>query len=317
MNELRRHYFLDRWVINAVGRAKRPEQFEIEEVKVHKSKCPFCPGRIDMPIYKTVGDPWRIAVIPNKFPIVSPDISLTIQEGPLESMNAFGFHDIVIDHSDHHSDLEKFSEGHVKDLLKVYAERTKTHMADDRVKYVSVFRNSGASAGESIAHPHSQIVALPIVPRLVERERGKIDEYTQVHGECPFKMIYNKEKKDGRRFLIETDHFFAIAPFASVFPGEVWIIPKRHVRTLFELRDKEIDSFSRILLHVVGRLVAMFPGLPYNIVVHQAPKGRDFHLHLEIYPRLSKFAGLELGNDLYVNILPPEDFAESFRKVVP
>lgn len=317
MNELRRHYFLDRWVIIAAGRSKRPEQFEIEEINVHRSTCPFCPSRVDMPIHHTVGDPWRIAVIPNKFPAVSPDISLAIQEGPLDSLNAFGFHEIIIDHSDHHTEMEKFSESHMKDLLRVYANRTKTHMADDRVKYVSVFRNKGASAGASIAHPHSQVMALPVVPRFVERERGKMDEFSSLHGECPFDMIYKEEKKFGERLLLENDYFFAVAPFASVFPAETWIVPKRHVRTLFELHDKEFDSFSRILIDTVGRLVSMFPGLPYNFAIHQAPKGRDFHMHLEIYPRLSKFAGFELSNDMFINVLSPEDFAGSFRKVVP
>jgi UDPglucose--hexose-1-phosphate uridylyltransferase len=115
--------------------------------------------------------------------------------------------------------------------------------------------------------------------------------------------------------LCENHNFFAIAPFASIFPGETWIVPRRHVRTIFELSDNELWDLARIMLLSVKVLRKIFPGVSYNLVLHQAPKGKDFHLHFEIYPRLSEFSGFELGNEMYVNHIFPEAYANEFRKV--
>ncbi|MBR9689789.1 MAG: galactose-1-phosphate uridylyltransferase [Candidatus Altiarchaeota archaeon] len=312
MNELRKHYFLDRWVVVSSERANRPEQ--IEETHIQQKSCPFDRKNLKSPIFHKVGDPWEIAVIPNKFPAVDPQVSLSNRTGFLQSKGGFGMHEVVIDHPEHIK-FQDFSDKHVTNLMGVYAQRTKAHMSDKRIEYVSVFRNEGAAAGASIAHPHSQILALPIVPRMIERERGKQDEYIHMFGENPFDKIYREEKRSPR-FLFENSNFFAIAPFASVFPGETWIIAKRHVRTLFELTRDELSDFALALKKSIATLTRVFPGVSYNWGIHQAPRGRDFRLHLEIYPRLTKFAGFELSNDIYINTVPPESYAKEFREAV-
>jgi UDPglucose--hexose-1-phosphate uridylyltransferase len=282
---------------------------------MRQSICPFCPDKLQSPILYKVGEPWRIAVIPNKYPAVDHDAAPRTREGFFQSTSGFGFHEVIIDHPEHVR-FDELTEEHLQDLLGVYAQRTKTHMADDRIKYVSIFRNDGAVSGASIAHIHSQVVALPVVPRTIYKERAKIDEYLHMFGECPFEMIYKEEKKEGRRFLMENQTFFAVAPFASVFPGETWIIAKRHVRSLPDLGKRELEDLASVLKTSIGAIVKLFPGVPYNMVVHQAPRGRDFHFHIEIYPRLTKFGGFELANDMYINILLPETFANDFRKVI-
>ena len=314
MNEIRRHYFLERWVVVASDRAKRPGAFDIKEVNMRQGKCPFCPENLNAPILHKVGDPWRIAVLTNKFPAVDHDTPMKTRDDFFHSRSGFGYHEVVIDHPEH-VQFQDLSEEHLADLLGAYAQRTKDHMSDKRIEYVSIFRNDGAASGASIAHIHSQIIALPVVPRVIHKEHGKIDEFVHMFGECPFEMIYKNEKKEGLRFLLENQHFFAIAPFASVFPGETWIVAKRHVKSLPDLKKEEFESMGAILKDTMVRLTSLFPGVPYNLVVHQAPRGRDFHLHLEIYPRLTKFGGFELANDMYINVLPPEMFANEFKKV--
>ncbi len=315
MNEIRRHYFLDRWVIVSTGRSKRPEDFEIKEVHIQHGRCPFCPENLSSPILYRVGEPWRIAVIANKFPALDPDEPLSGRERFFHSRGGFGFHEVIIDHPEHLR-FDQLTEEHLVELLGVYAQRTKTHMADKRIKYVSIFRNDGAASGASIAHIHSQLIALPVVPGTIYKERAKIDEYTHLFGECPFETIIREEGEEGSRVLMENNGFFALAPFASIFPGETWIIAKRHVRSLPELRREELEDLAAILRATVGAIFRLFPGVPYNLAVHQAPRGRDFHFHIEIYPRLSEFGGFELGNDMYINVLSPERYAAEFRRVV-
>lgn len=315
MNELRRHYFLDQWVIVSSDRSKRPSQLEIEERHVRQAHCPFCPDNLKSPVLARVGEPWRIAVIPNKFPALDSGVGMWERDDFLKRRAGFGRHEVIIDHPGHER-LEDFSEEHLADLLRVFAERTRTHMSDDRIRYVSIFRNSGAAAGASIAHPHSQLIALPVVPGAVAEERGKLDEFFHLFGECPFSAIHRHEKEEGERLLLEGRHCFALAPFASVTPGETWLVPQRHVRTLFELSDAEVEALARMLRRTMVTLMDIFPRVPYNLMVHQAPRGRDFHLHLEIRPRLGRLAGFELANDMFINTFPPEAYANEFRRRV-
>jgi len=315
VNDIRKHYFLERWVVTSSSRGKHPFDFEIREVNIQKRNCPFCPSGLTQPIFYKVGNPWRISVIPNKFPCVKNEHISSRRKDFFESFPATGFHEVVIENSEHGVKFEDFSKKHIKDILDVFSQRTKSHMSNEKVQYVSIFKNKGALAGASIAHPHSQIIALPVVPRLIESERRKMEEYSSMFGECIFKKIYKEEKKEGKRILVDSPKFYALAPFSSIFAGETWILPKRHVRTLFELTSTEKQELSEMLKHVLQTLSKIFPGLPYNIAIHQAPKNGDFHLHFEIYPRLSNFAGFELSNDMYINSFPPEEFAEIFRQV--
>jgi UDPglucose--hexose-1-phosphate uridylyltransferase len=315
VNELRKHYFLERWVVVSSGRAGRPETQEIEEKHIHRATCPFCPRTLDSPVLHHVGDPWRIAVIPNKFPALDTGAQLTERDGLLQRKSGFGYHEVVIDHPEH-VPFERFTAEHVAELLGVYAQRTRAHLNDERIEYVSVFRNDGVAAGASIAHPHSQVLALPVVPVQVHRERGKMDEHAHLFGECPFERIYRTEREQGLRILFENRNAYVLAPFASVFPAETWVVPKGHVRTLFELGEDQFRDLAGALLTSVRTLKKLFPGLPYNMAVHQAPRGRDFHLHIEIYPRLTDFGGFELANDTYINVLPPERYANDFREAL-
>ena len=316
MNEVRKHYFLDRWVITSSERGKRPFDFEIREVNIQKRNCPFCPRSLTQPLFYKVGNPWRIAVIPNKFPCVSNENKVFRKKDFFESFPAIGFHEIIIESSEHDEKFENFSAAHITEILDVFSQRTKSHMSNEKVQYVSIFKNKGALAGASIAHPHSQIIALPVVPRLIESERRKMEEYSSMFGECIFNKIYKEEKKEGKRILTESSRFYSLAPYSSIFSGETWILPKRHVRTLFELTSDEKQELAEMLKKVLRTLTKLFPGLPYNMAIHQAPKNRDFHLHIEIYPRLSHFAGFELSNDMYINSFPPEEFAELFRREI-
>jgi len=313
VNELRKHYFLDRWVIIAKDRQKRPHDLEIKEVHIRQKHCPFDRDTLNVPILEHINDPWVIAVINNKFPALSPDSPLNIENDFLTSMGGFGHHEVIIDHY-LHKGLDEFSDEHMALLMDTYALRTKYHLRDEKIKYVSIFRNNGAEAGASISHPHSQLMALPVVPRAIYREMDKMDEYFSMHGEHIFDAIY-REEKNGPRMLSENQGFYLIAPYASVFGGEMWVIPKRQVRTLFELNKEEKYDLGRSIRKAIWGMQKIYPGAPYNLVVHQAPKGRDFRLHLEIFPRLNSLAGFELGNDMYINQMPTEVYAKEFREV--
>lgn len=315
MNELRRHYFLDKWVVFSSDRLNEVGEVTVEERSIHTSRCPFCPRNLSAPVFYKVGEPWKVAVIPNKFPDFGQENRSTKSTEFFQVQPAVGASEIVIESSDHHKRFEDMSEAEVFDILQVFSQRTKLHMSNEKIKYVSIFKNKGTDSGAKVAHPHSQVVALSVVPYSVDAERKKIEESISLSSECVFERLYREEKKEDRRMLCENHNFFAIAPFASIFPGETWIVPRRHARTIFELSDNEIWDLARIMLMAVKGLRKIFPGVSYNLVLHQAPKGKDFHLHFEIYPRLSEFSGFELGNEMYVNHIFPEAYANEFRRV--
>jgi len=315
VNEIRRDYILDRWVIIASERAKRPKDFVIEEKKIQKALCPFCPEYIEMPIVYKDSEPWNVAVIPNKYPALRPEIPLRIERGMFESMGARGFHEIVIETPEHEKNLEDLPVEHIYRVLKVFSDRTKLYMSREDIQYVSIFKNHGVIAGESISHEHSQLIALPVVPELIKRESEKSERFEKEVGICPFKAIYLRERRT-ERLLFEMENFFVLAPFASIFPAETWIVAKKHVETMDQLRKNELMELAEILKRTLKTIKKIFPGVPYNLVIHQSAKGSRLHLHIEIYPRLSIHAGFELGNNMYINVLPPEVYAKEFRRVM-
>ncbi len=317
MNELRKDYLLDRWVIIAKERAKRPKDFVVEERKIHRGICPFCPHSIDMPLLLTLPEkgPWKVAVIPNKYPAVALNFPSKLEADGLKyHAGASGFHEIVIESPHHDKDLWELPEEHIALYLKALQLRQAIHMANKAIVYTAIFKNRGVAAGESISHAHTQILSTTKVPEKIATELEAFERKKATES-CIFEKIIQEETAS-ERFLFESRRFVAIAPYASVFPGEMWIIAKEHFRDLLELDEKTLGDLAKALKKALTGLNRLFPGVSYNFAFHQAPKGKDFHFHVEIYPRISKHAGLEVGFGLYINVLPPEEFAAAFKEVM-
>jgi len=310
--ELRKDYVLDRYVIIATDRGKRPHQFTEEEKKSDKT-CYFCPGNEHLtPPEKyrvATGDTWKIRVFDNKFPAVVPNGKsvITTDNRYFTYADAFGFHEIVVETSDHTKQLADLSVEEIKEVLDVYRLRINELSKVDGIKYVAVYKNKGEEAGCSIVHSHTQIVAYNLLPQSLQEKENAV----KLLGNCPYCEIIQIEKDSDRR-IHEDDHVAAFTPYASRFPYEAWIFPKRHVLRLDELTSDEMMSIAGALKRILNKLGEL--SVPYNFYLHYGTS--KLHLQILIQPRFAKakWAGFELSTETIINPVSPEQAAEFYRK---
>ena len=331
MRELRKDPVVGRWVIISSERADRPMDFTRSAVAPDGDGCPFCAGREQetpheiLALGRETGAPntpgWTVRVVPNKFPALQIEGDLDRHgEGMFDKMNGIGAHEVVIETPDHHARWWDFDPAHLAQVLAAYRERMLDLALDSRFKYILVFKNHGGDAGATLEHPHTQIIATPIIPKRVREElQGAADHY-QRKERCVYCDIIRQEMESGTRVVRATDDFVALEPFAPRFPYETWILPRRHASS-FEQGSRELlEPLAEMLLWVSKGLHRVLDDPPFNLVLHTAPAGDPFllhyHWHIEIMPKVTKAAGFEWGSGFYINFVPPEEAAERLRKVM-
>jgi UDPglucose--hexose-1-phosphate uridylyltransferase len=328
--ELRKDPITGRWVIIATDRAKRPTDFVREKVQIHGSGfCPFCYGnesktppeilayRPDGSARNTPG--WTLRGVPNKFPALGIEGSLNRQgEGLYDKMNGIGAHEVIIETPDHNMTLANLPVNRVEDALWAYRDRILDLKKDRRFKYILIFKNHGAAAGASLEHTHSQLIALPVVPKRVLEEVGVAREYYNFKERCVFCDMLRQEMENQIRVIAENQEFISIAPFAARFPFEMWLVPKVHRSAFEESQKGEFDQLAQILKDMLMRLDKVLDSPAYNYIIHTSPfpeaSNDYYHWHLEIMPKLTKMAGFEWGTGFYINPTPPEESAKFLRE---
>jgi UDPglucose--hexose-1-phosphate uridylyltransferase len=341
MSEFRHDPVQKRWVIIAVERSRRPSDFKIENAPGGGGGfCPFCYGNEDKtpPEIMALRDHgterdkpgWQIRVIPNKFPALAVEGEIGRRGlGLFDVMNGIGAHEVIVETPDHELHMGDMELSRVADIVRIYRERIIDLHRDQRLRYVLIFKNHGEVAGASLAHPHTQIIATPITPRTIAAELDSAREHFLAKERCLFCDIINQEIALKERVVEMNEDFIVIAPFASRFPFEMWVMPRQHMHDYTQLSDEQILPFAKILRNTLFRLKESLGDPPFNFVLHTSPNpvhrpGKqnywstlpyDYHWHLEIIPRLTKVAGFEWGTGFYINPTPPEVAAEYMRKV--
>lgn len=339
MSELRKDLISGRWVIIATERSKRPDDFRPggqAAAAPETGFCPFCEGnetKTPPEVYalRAAGTSpdtpgWTVRVVPNKFPALTPGPPPPrASKGIFQSMEGRGVHEVVIENPDHALELGDLPVSHIRDVLRVFQQRIKAIERELHYQYVQIFKNKGKEAGASLSHPHSQIVATPIVPKRVKEEIYGADRLYRTFKECGFCRILREEEAAGARLIARNAQFTAFAPYASRFPFEMTLMPKRHSAFFTDVRDDELLPLAEILKDVLTRLKRTVNDPPFNMVLHQAPNptlsAKDWpelhlksHWHFEIIPILTKVAGFEWGTGFYINPVPPETGAEFLRQ---
>ncbi len=341
MSELRKDPISGRWVIIATERSKRPDDFRpargVGEAPASAGFCPFCRGNEgktppEVFALRDDGTPadspgWRVRVVPNKFPALNrgTQASLHTRGGIFEWMEGVGVHEVIIENPEHGQELADLPVGHVRDILGVFAQRIKTIEEELHYQYVQVFKNKGKEAGASLSHPHTQIVATPIVPKRIEEEIYGARRLFRSFKKCVFCRIIREERESGERVVHLNRHFVVIAPYASRFPFEVTIFPLRHSPFFADLNEEELGSLALTLKTTLIKLKETLSDPAYNLVLHKSPNpvlarkrwpdiDRHYHWHFEIFPILTKVAGFEWGTGYYINPVPPETAAGFLRK---
>ncbi|CAN6577648.1 unnamed protein product [Malus baccata var. baccata] len=334
--QLRKDSVTKRWVIFSPARAKRPSDFKskspINPNSDQQQQCPFCIGHeheCAPEIFRLPPDnpDWTIRVIQNLYPALSRDMDVVSAQDPLHQnsdsgpgrvvISGFGFHDVVIETPVHSVQLSDLSARQIGEILVTYTTRIRQLMIHDVIRYVQVFKNHGASAGASMSHSHSQIMALPIVPTAVAARLDSMKEYFDQTGNCSV-----CEFKSSKDLLVDVSaHFVSIVPFAATFPFEIWVIPLDHSPHFHELdADKAVD-LGGLLKLMLRKMALQLNNPPFNFMVQTSPL-RDSasqlshsHWFLQIVPQLSVAAGFEIGTGCYINPVFPEDAAKVLREV--
>ncbi|MGQ9508172.1 MAG: galactose-1-phosphate uridylyltransferase [Thermodesulfobacteriota bacterium] len=329
MPELRRDPIHGGWVIISTERSRRPSDFAPEERRTVGGFCPLCEGNEDRTppevfAFRENGTApnspgWSLRVVPNKFPALRIEGDLNREgEGMYDKMNGIGAHEVVIETPRHFETLSTLPLKAVENVLWAYRERIVDLRRDHRLRYVMVFKNYGVSAGASLEHAHSQIIALPIVPTRVREEIEGARNYFQYKDRCVYCDILQQELRDRRRVVYENSGFVSLTPFASRFPFETWILPKTH-QPSFELMEASFFPLSaEALSDILQRLREVLEDPPYNYILHTSSFPEEdrehYHWHFEIMPKLTKVAGFEWGTGFYINPTPPEEAAEYLRE---
>lgn len=329
MPELRKDPISGRWVIIAVERGKRPADFASLPVQRRKGGfCPFCPGNEYttppeiMAFRPTQSQPnspdWTLRVMPNKFPALQIYGNLDKSgEGMFDKMNGVGAHEVVVETKDHQLSLSTMPLKAVEDVLWAYYIRLADLKKDTRFKYGLIFKNEGEDAGASLEHSHSQLIALPIVPKLVKEEIDSAKQYYDLKERCIFCDVINQEMGDRRRVIYENSGYVALAPFAPRGPFETWLIPKKH-ESAFSPPDKNFGALADALQAVLKKMDRILDTPPYNFIIHTSPFKNEtneyYHWHIEIMPKLTRIAGFEWGTGFYINPTPPEEAANFMRE---
>jgi len=341
MPELRHDPIQKRWVIIVTERDRRPNDFE----NTHATKDslvfdPFQPGNEEhtpaeiMAIRdknSKANEPgWSVRVVPNKFPALKIEGELEREGmGLYDKMNGVGAHEVIIETPELSETIDKMADKQLINMLTIYRDRLNDLKRDARFRYILIFKNHGAQAGATLAHPHSQIIATPVTPKAVANELASAKDYYFVKERCLFCDLMKQELLDKERIVIQNEHFVVYCPYASRFPFEMMLLPRKHSHDFGSMDEGLVSALAKTLKQAMKKLTIALEDPPFNLMVHTAPNitGRsrrptywdtledDWHWHIEITPRMTNLAGFEWGTDFYINHVSPEEAAKHLRQV--
>jgi len=329
MSELRRDPISGRWNIIDTTQPVGPEGFEVEPPMQSAGKCPFCYGNEAMTpreIYAVrpqggppTGPGWNLRVVPNKFPALQIEGDLGRRGlGVFDLCNGVGAHEVIIETPEHDRQFADLSVPQVAEVIRAYIARSLDLRGDRRLRYTLLFKNYGLSAGATLEHAHSQLIALPIVPKRVQEELQGAGRYFDFRERCSYCDVLHQELQEDERVVCENRSFVAYCPYVSSFPFETWILPREHRGDFAKITPDTVTDFARILKETLGRLRTVLGNPPYNFVIHTAPieprEREEYHWHVELIPKLTKIAGFEWGTGFYINPTPPELAAKHLRE---
>jgi len=327
MPQLRQNIITRDWVIIASERAKRPDQFATEQkvrppANRYEPECPFCPGnehQTNKELLRVEGDHgWQVRVVDNKYPVLySGGERVRSSRGIYRSMAGVGLHEVIVEHPHHDLMPALYAVEELAAVFTAYRGRYREIRKDNRIEAVIIFKNHGEQAGTSLAHPHSQLAATPVVPTQI---RTRVEEATRFFddtGECVFCQTLREELQAHERIVCETEHFVAFVPYAALSPFHLWVFPRRHMSSFEDIADNELGDLARILKTVLSKMYHGLNNPDYNYSIRSVPT-RDrntdyFHWYLTVIPRISRTAGFELGSGMFINTTIPEESAAYLR----
>jgi UDPglucose--hexose-1-phosphate uridylyltransferase len=330
MSELRYDLLHDEYILIAPERLHRPLSLQRAAEPPEPAVCPFCPGNEELTPHQIYAlrdaKGWRTRVVPNRYKAVQIETPFDAQrDGVNERWGGFGAHEIVIDTPRHDATLATLSEAEIFDWLATIHERVGDLSRDRRLVQIDCFKNHGIAAGASQPHPHSQILALPVMSKAQKARFLHAHRYWREHGRSLYEDIIEQESREGTRTLVEGEHFFAYCPYASAFAFET-VILSRHGAGITDLGDEALRELAGMLRRLFGRLYRELGPFAYNLLFMLPPVNRNFEngeffddlprlhrFYLRITPRIYTLAGYELMSGSAINPVAPELAASRLR----
>jgi UDPglucose--hexose-1-phosphate uridylyltransferase len=294
-SEIRKHYYLDSYVVMAANRMRRPDAFTHNGMahKVANPTCHFCNNSEPSLWQKPRGKDWQVKVIGNAFSALATN-----------NPKAYGSQEVIINTPSHELEFSELPVEHIEVLFDAYRNRLLQLNKLDGIRYVLIFKNDGPLAGASVAHAHCQVLALPFVPPAIEVESDALNHYWDDKHTCAYCDILSWESAKRVRIIAEDKHFVALSPYASAYPLEVWLIPRRHESFFANLRVGELHSLAVILKKLAAKLDSS--SISFNYFLQESLSDQDHHFVLKIEPRTTKWGGAELGTGVIINEILPE-----------
>jgi UDPglucose--hexose-1-phosphate uridylyltransferase len=328
MPELRQNIVTKEWVIIASERAKRPNAFVepehslfTHEHEAHDPNCPFCPGNeeVDLEVDRMPKDgAWQTRTVRNKFPALAEVGELKrTNEGVRRRIAGVGYHDVVVEHPHHNMTIAMMKVDEIQLVLEAFQRRGKEIIKDPRIEHITYFKNHGVRAGASLLHPHSQIIALPVVPSNVRRRVEESRRYFDDMGDDVFRKMLEDELASGERMVVESDHFAVFVLYAALSPFHIWIVPKQQRDSFLDIEFHELRDLAGVLRNVLHRIYRGLHDPSYNMIIRSGPVKETsnlfFHWYISLVPRVNRMAGFEMGSGMHINSLKPEDAADFLR----
>ncbi len=346
IQEFRKDLVSGDWILIASGRQLRPyveKKKSAEKIKITKTNlkkevadCLFeDPQKNGNPSpilwYPRPGTPlkkkkdfssWFVQVIPNKYPLLSLPFGKSCPSvqsfGPQKTLKGIGFHEVIITR-DHFKTIDKMSVEEVELLLRTYQMRYQALANEPCINYIIVFHNHGKMAGATITHPHSQLVAVPVIDPDISRSLSSSRQYYDQFGKCIHCEMLEWELSQKKRIVYQNEHFVTLVPFAPRVSYEMRIYPLSHAAHFEEITDEKRLALAESLRDALGRISKVLKNCDYNFFIHSVPflsqKADNYHWHIEILPRGYSWAGMELGVGIEVVVIPPEEAADDLRKI--
>ncbi len=331
MSELRHDPTTRAWVILAPERARRPHQKPGQrhdsELPPWDEFCPFCPGNevqtprevFRLPVTGQ-GSEWEVRVVPNRFAALTPEAEISRKEDGrfFRRMQGFGIHEVIVEIPSHNMPTALMTCEQVEKVLIAYQERYNALKKDSYIKCITIFKNHGWASGTSLSHPHSQLVATPVVAPYYHRKFNVAHEYYIDAGRCLYCDLLAAELEKGERIVAETGQFIVIHPYASRVPYETWIIPKSHCASFGLFPGKYLAGLAGVLKNTLLGLYQELDNPAFNLMVDSTiTEDEDdpyYHWHIRIIPRQTTVAGFEMGSGIYISTALPEQTAKRMRE---
>ncbi len=325
MSTIRYCELRDNDVIIAPNRLHRPTEFEPSKSEYTTDECPFEAGAEESTpkeIYskKDENGDWICRVIPNLYNALDINSSKSSKrDGFFTSKSGFGAHEIIVESRDCNKRADGYTIKEWRAYLDTICHRYEDLSKDERLEYIQVFKNHGSLAGATLKHPHSQIIATGFIPTTIEQELKRLNRYYKKYNRTTISDMAYEELRVDKRVVFENNSFIVFAPYASLYPFELFIVPKESVVDITKLYEHQLDDLSHLLLNIYGKLYAVLGDFSYNLIFKNAPlryKEESYTFYIWIVPRIYTLAGFELSTDLRINPILPELVAKKLKEVI-